>query len=128
GVLELQRRRAAAIPKRKAATRLVSGAWRAARCIAETSCSDCASETILLRRSTAALRPAVTSATERDTSVAVSVARSVMPGCSVGCDSNSSSMPHRIWHEVRQPLAIRACAFFERRVESTFGYPRQAPY
>jgi hypothetical protein len=65
----------------------------------------------------------------RETSVAASMARSVTPGWGGDCgvsvfnagslNIQSTSGP--------APLAIRACARFEQRVEKTFGYPRQAP-
>jgi hypothetical protein len=81
----LARRRATAMPNRNATNRLASGASRVMALMVESGLPgwrDVAMAT--LNRSTAARRASETSVMVRDTSVAVSMARSAMPGCRVG--------------------------------------------
>jgi hypothetical protein len=84
-----------------------------------------------LSRSTAACSAAESSVTVRDTSVAVSMARSATPGWDVGWSGSLFTIPmpsQRVPRQTRPPpLAIRASACFEQRVKKTFGYPLQAP-
>jgi hypothetical protein len=53
-----------------------------------------------------------------------------MPGSEEGCGISvlklATSVPGKNLRPA--PLAIRACARFEQRVEMTFGYPREAPF
>jgi hypothetical protein len=67
----------------------------------------------------------------RDTSVAVSMARSAMPGCGVGGGVSIFTIPSKLEQKRDEAAAFgypRERSFFEQRVQQTFGYPRQAPW
>lgn len=87
-------RRAATTPNRNATNKLVRGARRTARRSTGITGPDCAFATTSLSAAIAAFRSAVTSPMVREASVAVSIARSGMLGCSAGADfSNSTCHP-----------------------------------
>ncbi len=89
-----QCRRATAMPNRKATNRLASGAWRVIAATVDSALPGRrASSMVMLSRSTAARSAPVTSPSVRETSVAVSIARSAIPGC--GLASNGSSVHGR---------------------------------
>jgi len=93
--------------------RLVRGAWRVVARSFESGCPGrCALSIAAHSRSTATCRPAVTSSIVRETSVAVSMARSAMLGGGTGC---GGSMP------------IKQCFPKKDNEAAAFGYPRQAP-
>lgn len=85
-VAESYRRRATATPNRKATNRLASGASRViAATVARAPPGLRDSSMVEVKRSTAACRPPATSPIVRETSAAVSMARSAMPGWDVDC-------------------------------------------
>jgi hypothetical protein len=127
-----QRRRATAIAHRNATNRLVSGAaWVMLAMVESGLPGRRASATASLSRSAAVLRAPVTSPIVRDTSVAVSMARSAMPGCGINCGVSmlTGNYSRRVGNKRGRHLWLSARALvFEQRAQRTFGYLRQAPW
>src|SRR6202158_5410771 len=120
----IERRRATATPNRNATNRLASGASRVMALMVESGFPGCRAVAMAwLNWSTAACRRRETSVIVRDTSVAVSMARSAMPGWIVGWGvSVFTSRYSRSYGP--GSAAGHAQGGTERDEAATFGYPR----
>jgi hypothetical protein len=116
-----QRRRATAIAHRNATNRLASGAARVMSAMVESGLPGRRdSATASLSRSAAVLRAPVTSPIVRDTSVAVSMARSAMPGCGINCGVSmlTGNYSGRVGNKRGRHLWLSARALvFEQRAQ-----------
>src|ERR1700687_3977154 len=90
----IERRRAIATPNKNATNKLASGASRVMALMVESGFPGCRAVAMAwLSRSTAARRAAESSVIVRDTSVAVSMARSAMPGWIIDSGVSISTIP-----------------------------------